>query len=430
MALTALCLPARAAADSSQQRAARIEHVVILIQENHTFDNYFGTFPGAEGLPADACMPVSHDSAADCVKPFHLESPQTPDLVHSGPVALRAINEGRMDSFVTAQTERNIPGEFAMGYYDGRDIPLYWNLSTDYVLADHFFTSSWGGSLHWIAAQSGRDTHRADGGFDIPTIFDRLQDAGVDWKFYARNYDPSINYRTLEPGSLYPSRFNDWVPLLHFPRFLDDAALNANIVDLDEYYADLENDTLPAVSAITAAGLSEHPPGNIQAGQTFAASLVTELMRSDSWWNSVFIITYDDWGGWFDHVVPPRVDADGYGLRVPAIVISPYARSGSVDSTTYDHTSILRFIEDNWSLQPLTARDATANSIGNALNLSQPAAAPRYPASTYPRPAALDSRNRWVLIALYAVVALFALGVTLGPQFVERLRQRREALPA
>ncbi len=118
------------------------------------------------------------------------------------------------------------------------------------------------------------------------------------------------------------------------------------------------------------------------------------------------VVTHDDWGGYYDHVAPPRVDADGYGFRVPAIFISPYARSGTVDHTVYDYTSILRFIEDNWHVDPLSARDATANSIAAALDMNQAALAPRFPDRTYPAPVAPQPTTRIVLILAYAAVTI------------------------
>ncbi|MDW8005550.1 MAG: alkaline phosphatase family protein, partial [Thermomicrobium sp.] len=112
--------------------------------------------------------------------------------------------------------------------------------------------------------------------------------------------------------------------------------------------------------------------GSIQAGQRFVRSLIQALMRSPYWWNSAFLVTYDDWGGWYDHVPPPQVDEYGYGFRVPAFLVSPYAKRGYIDSTTYDFTSILKFIEENWDLQPLAERDARATSITNAFDFDQP----------------------------------------------------------
>jgi phospholipase C len=141
---------------------------------------------------------------------------------------------------------------------------------------------------------------------------------------------------------------------------------------LDEYYADLVNGTLPSVAFIVPSGPSEHPPSSVQSGQRFVKTLIQSLMQSPYWDSSVFAWAYDDWGGWYDHVVQPQVDADGYGFRVPAILVSAYAKRGYIDSTQLDFTSFLRFIEDNWGLEPLAERDAQANSIINAFDFTQP----------------------------------------------------------
>jgi phospholipase C len=146
-------------------------------------------------------------------------------------------------------------------------------------------------------------------------------------------------------------------------------------------------------------------------------------MRSSAWSSSLFALSWDDWGGWYDHVVPPQVDGDGYGFRVPAIFVSPYAKSGTIDNTTYDFTSVLKFIEDNWGLAPLTARDATANSIADALDFSRPPAAPIFPSQTYPSAVSFDTHNRPILLAVYAAVALFAVGFALV--LVQRPRRRQ-----
>jgi phospholipase C len=147
-------------------------------------------------------------------------------------------------------------------------------------------------------------------------------------------------------------------------------------------------------------------------------------MRSSAWSSSLFALTWDDWGGWYDHVAPPQVDGDGYGFRVPAIFVSPYAKSGTVDDTTYDFTSVLKFIEDNWGLPPLTARDATANSIANALDFSKAPAAPVFPAQTYPSTVSFDTHNRPILLAIYAAVVLFAVGFAILLLQRPRRRQR------
>ena len=389
----------------------KIQHLVVLMQENHTFDNYFGTFPRAEGFPKGTCVPkLRSGPATNCLAPHHAVIAHTSDPDHGQATALTAWDNGKMDGFVWAQTDRNLDGSATMAYWDGTDLPLYWNLATDYVLGDRFFSSAWGASqtnhLYWVAAQSaGGHGGIPAKGFDVPTIFDRLQAAGISWKMYVQNYDPKDTFRA---GTASGPQVV-WTALLAFPRFLDTPKLFSRIVDLSEYDRDVENGTLPAVSYIVPSGLSEHPPGNVTAGQEFGASLVTALMRSSSWDSSMFALTHDDWGGYYDHVPPPQVDADGYGFRVPALFISPYARSGTVDHTTYDYTSILRFIEDNWGVAPLTARDASANSIGAALDLNQAPKAALLPGPVYPAPTGAPTSARITLIAAYAFVALLFL---------------------
>jgi phospholipase C len=385
-----------------------IQHVVVLMQENHTFDNYFGTYPGADGIPAGVCMPRDPaNPSAGCVTSYHLPSHRTIDLSHGTDVAGIALNGGKLDGFVYAQNKRNLPGETAMGYYDGSDLPFYWNLASSSVLADRFFSSDAGGSkenhLYWVAAQSGGGSV-PEAGYTFDTIFDRLQAAGVDWKFYVQNYDPTITFRNLT-GAPQDSQ-TVWVPLLNFARYLDDPVLSKRIVDVSQYHADLAAGTLPAVAFIAPSGASEHPPGDVSIGQVYGTSLITALMQSSSWPSSLFVLTWDDWGGWYDHVLPPQVDANGYGMRVPALFVSPYAPPGRIDSTTYDFTSILRFIEDNWELQPMTARDAAANSVGTALDFSGPARQPILPGYVYPDEALVNPRARIALLAIYGIVGI------------------------
>jgi phospholipase C len=359
-----------------------IEHFVVLMQENHTFDNYFGTYPEADGIPAGVCMPVDpfDQTHPECIEPFHIGDRPSEDLDHSLPTFTLQYNEGQLDGFVYALYKRNQNGALSMAYYDERELPYYWNLADEYVLFDKFFSSDHGGSfsnhIYWVAAEHGGNGVSADGYPDLVTIFDRLEEKGISWKFYVQNYDPNINYRTAH--MILGNRASQviWVPLLNIPRFLDDPELSSHIVDLSEYYTDLENGTLPAVAYIVPSGASEHPPSSVRSGQKFVKTLIQTLMRSDVWERSAFLLVYDDWGGWYDHVEPPQVDEHGYGFRVPAILVSPYAKRGHIDSTVLDFTSILKFIEDNWDLEPIAERDANANSLASAFDFSM---APREP---------------------------------------------------
>jgi phospholipase C len=361
-----------------------IQHLIVLMQENHTFDNYFGTYPGVDGIPSGVCMPVNpSDPNTTCVEPYHIGERPISDLDHSESTFKLQFGSGRMDGFVYALNQRNQDGTATMGYYDGSDLPYYWNLADEYVLFDHFFSSDHSGSpqnhMYWVAGVAGKISTPSNGyGDEILTIFDRLEESGVSWKFYVQNYDPGITYRTLTEVNGNRASQVIWVPLLNFNRFIDNPKYASHIVDLNEYYADLEDGTLPAVAYIAPSGASEHPPGSLRSGQKFVKSLIQALMRSDSWNSSAFLLVYDDWGGWYDHVVPPQVDKNGYGFRVPALLVSAYARRGHVDSTLLDFTSILKFIEDNWNLAPLASRDAQAKSFITAFDFSQPVRQPNF----------------------------------------------------
>jgi phospholipase C len=318
-----------------------------------------------------------------------------------------------MDGFVAALRQRNQDGAFAMGYYDDSELPFYWNIADEFVLFDRFFQSAAGGSvlnhMFWVtgtAASSETGGIPLDGYGELRTIFDRLEEKGISWKFYVQNYDPLITYRsgrTEGPKAAQVVR----VPLLNYARYIDDPELFSHIVPLDEYYEDAANGTLPAVSYMVPSGNSEQPPGSIQSGQTFVRGLISELTRSDAWHSSAFMWTYDDWGGWYDHVVPPQVDAHGYGFRVPALLVSPYAKRGYVDSTQLDFTSMLKFIEENWGLEPLAQRDASANSIEDAFDFSQTPREPHFVSASRVQETPLKSGGLVVYIA-YGFAAMLA----------------------
>ncbi len=409
------------------QRPAKtpIEHFIMLMQENHSFDNYFGTYPGADGLPADICMPVDPFAGRTgaCVRPFRIgdNDVQMDDPDHSDETHRLQYNQGLMNGFVYALNRRGQDGRLAMGYYDGRDLPYYWNIADEYVLFDRFFSSASGGSFinhfYWVAAAPG-GRGAADQALlaATPTIFDRLQENGVTWKFYIQNYDPELTYRTAH---LYPGNRSSqviWAPLLSIDRFLDDPVLNRGIVDLEEYYLDLHRGTLPQVAFIVPSGPSEHPPSSLLSGQRFVKSLLQALMKSPYWSRSAFLWTYDDWGGWYDHVPPPNVDDHGYGFRVPALLVSAYARPGVIDHTELDYTSALKFIEENWGLAPLATRDAAANSIVGAFDFEQPPRPARFVPFARDVATVRGEPRRDVIYIAYGSALLLATGFLIGAQ--------------
>jgi len=422
-------VPAASYASEGHQPKTPIKHFVFLFQENHTFDNYFGTRPGVDGIPAGTCMPVVPGTAKPCVKPHWIGDDPIVDLGHTRVQYDREYNGGKMDGFVAANSDNGRDGAIAMGHYDDRDLPYYWNLADNYVLFDRFFSSAKAGSVanHMFAVTAtpgvtGRSERIPPEGWgDLPTIFDRLQDAGVSWKFYIENYDPSINYKTRDRVELVDRAAQViWAPVLAYQRFVEDPELNKHIVDLDQYYKDVQHGTLPAVSYIVPSGDSEHPPGRIQAGQRLVRALVNELMRSTSWDSSAFLWSYDDWGGWYDHVKPPSVDSWGYGFRVPALLVSPYARKGFVDHETSDFTSILKFIETNWDLPPMAERDRKANDLTEAFDFT---ASPRAPVILGTE-RDVAPRERPKTGPIYGAYA-FALGGSCGLFLLARRRTNR-----
>jgi phospholipase C len=414
------------ATSGSPQTTTPIKHIVVLMQENHTFDNYFGTYPGVNGIPSNAKMPIDPANPGSAmVVPWHIGNTTITDLSHNAPTFLAQYDYGQMNGFVSALNNLNQNGQLSMGYYDYRDIPYYWNLAGNYVLFDNFFSSAKDGStanhMYWVAGVSPtpkRGQALPDLLKNDPTIFDRLQASGISWKFYVEKYNPNINYHNMATQGAKGSQVV-WVPLLNFDRFIDDPTLSSHIVDLSQYYVDLHQGTLPAVSYIVPSGSSEHPPEYPATGERQVKNLIQELMRSSAWNSSAFMLLYDDWGGWYDHVVPPQVDAYGYGLRVPALLVSPFAKTGFIDNTQLDFTSVLKFIESNWSLASLSTRDAAANNILSAFDFTQ---APRH-ADFLPSawvPATIIKKSPTAIIytsyGLAFLVSILVFGFTLTKQ--------------
>jgi phospholipase C len=409
-----LAAPAATAAPAEPKTA--IKHFVYMMQGDRSFDNYFGTYPGADGIPPGTCQRrVVTGPDESCVKPFSLHGTNTQAL-GAGTVELNnQYDEGRMDGFVAAYQNQGRDGKAAMGYYDQRDLPTYWGLANRYALFDHFFSSTRSGERvnrsYWVSGSpppTGAPSAVAADYAKHLTIFDRLQAAGVDWKFYVQGYDPKQTYRTASRTT--PTTQPVRVPLLNYPRFLDDPALSSRIVDLSQYYRDLDSGQLPAVAYIASNGPSERSTRSIDSGQQLVTNLVGSLMVSSSWKSSAFLLSYDGSGGWFDHVKPPQVDSRGYGMRVPALLVSPYVRPGQINSAVLDYTSALAFIERNWKLAPLASRDAAATSLEGAFDF---ASGPR-PADvrfTEPVVAAAPKVSVSVVYWCYGVVLCLVLGL-------------------
>jgi phospholipase C len=423
LALTMLAVVAGLAAAPSAQAAeptptTPIEHFVFLMQGDRTFDNYFGTYPGANGIPAGTCQVFVRTKPANgCVRPFPVGDKAVPALAPGESVLTAQYDKGAMDGFVSAYVAQGRDGTPAMGYYGRKELPFAWAAADEYVLFDAFFASAFHGTRdnrsYWVSAApapsgtgTGRGTMPAGGYGTQPTIFDRLQAAGVSWKFYVQDYDPKQTYRSSTTSSVGQSIR---VPLLNYPRFVDDPRFSSHIDDLSQYYRDLTAGTLPAVSYIATSGAIERSSRSIPAAQNLLRDLTTQLMVSPYWRSSAFLWTYDGSGGWYDHVAPPTVAGAQLGFRVPALLVSPYARRGHIEHSKLDYTSALRFVEDNWRLSPLTARDRTAHSIAGVFDFTGP---PRVPALITPSAAqagpVVEVRTAYLA---YGVATAMALGL-------------------
>jgi len=383
---------------ASGQGVQKIKHIVVIMQENRSFDEYFGLYPGADGLPRQdgrftVCVPDPANGG--CVKPYHDPTDKNGGGPHGSASATEDVNAGQMNGFI-GQAEGGRKGcavsvdpsctnsvkTDVMGYKDARDIPNYWTYANDFVLQDHMFqpNASWSFPEHlylvseWSAKCSavadpmsclsnidapgnqigaGAGKINGDGqaarNFAWTSLTYLLYKHDISWKYYvAEGTTPDCedDAATCPPKQQRVGTPDIWNPLPGFTDVRKDGQV-ANVQTIDHFYADARAGTLPAVSWVTPNGaVSEHPPGLVSAGQAYVTTLINAIMSSADWSSTAIFLTWDDWGGFYDHVVPPSVDSSGYGLRVPGIVISPYARQGYVDHQVLSHDAYAKFIED------------------------------------------------------------------------------------
>ena len=401
---------------SDPQFSDRIDHIVFTMQENRSFDHYFGQmnryrsakgYPGTvDGTPTDARNP-SRDDPNTFVTPFHLSTEQHENLSPAWNESHRQQNRFDpasrlpiLDGFVYAAAEfsrneaRNgrfacdLNGTRAMGFYDERDIPYYYDLASKFATSDRMFaslpSSTEPNRLYLIGASSFGyirpigQTEIANGDpvdgtrVDAPTIFDRLEEKGISWKIYLEQSGPR--------------------PFSFFQLFRSYEQHKDKVRPADEYFADVSSGNLPQVAMIESGvdtGLDEHPNNHIQRGAAYIRRRINALMNSALWMKSAFFLTYDESGGFYDHVAPIELPApDGIapflratdtpgdftrsGFRIPFVAVSPWVRANYVSHTSADHTSILRFIERRFSLSPLTNRDAAAHDLLDMFDFVSP----------------------------------------------------------
>ena len=411
---------------ASESGIHKIKHIVIIFQENRSFDSYFGTFPGASGIPMQNGVPtvcVPDPQTRQCAKPY----PDHNDVNGGGPHDAKAsaidINSGKMSGFIKeAQGGRkkckdptnpkctNIKKTDVMGYHTQGDIPNYWTYAKDFVLEDHMYESvhSWSFPSHlflvsaWSAdcASSNNPmscvsslmpknrTPKDPTPFAWTDITYLLDKAHISW----------INYldHGAAPEGAYAGKRKAGVPKIWnvLPGFSDvnQDQQRGNIQNLSNFYNAARSGTLPSVSWIFPnPSDSEHPPAKVSVGQSYVTSLVNAVMKSPNWNSTAIFITWDDWGGFYDNVVPPQPDSLGYGIRVPAIVISPYAKTNYVDHQTLSFDAYLKFIEDDFlggqRLDPKTDGRADSRThvrenssiLGNLMNDFDFSMSPRPP---------------------------------------------------
>lgn len=370
-----------------------IRHVVFIIKENRTMDQMFGRFPGVNG--------VTEGLDGDRVRPLTRPPDRLPDdIPHCYDCALEAWNGGRMNGFNRA----DISDRFAYTQMLPEDLPNYWRWAREFALSDNFFASAQGPSfpnhLFTIAATSG-GTHqnpiqdqaratlftqetglakswgcdtlqevyvevtdseghveRVPPCFDFQTEADLLDGAGIPWSYYAawnnqRGYVWSA-FDAIERVRMHPEIWK------------------RHIFPVDNFVADVTDGRLAPVTWITPRyELSEHPEWSFCHGENWTTEIVNAVMRSPFWRDTAIFITWDDYGGFYDHVPPPQVDDFGFGFRVPLLTISPYAKHGYIDSQLGEFSSVLRFIEDNWGLSQLTHRDRDAFNLSYLFDFDQ-----------------------------------------------------------
>jgi phospholipase C len=372
----------------------KIRHVVIVMQENRSFDSYFGTYPGADGIPGVAgnpgTVPCLPDPGHACVEPYHDTSDRNAGGPHANRDAIRDIDGGRMDGFEhQARVGRFLachvtdnPGcsltprkPDVMGYHDWHEIPNYWDYARNFVLQDHMFQAdnSWSLPAH-LSLVSGWSARCSEHGnplscksalnspfgatapgkkvdfpwTDLTWLMHRYR---VSWRYYVANgnqpdcSDNKMFCPRVHQGTLTES---EWNPLPRFDDVWQDHQIG-NIQPLGDFYRAAREGRLAAVTWIAPSqAVSEHPPSLITTGQAYVTRVINSIMRGPDWKSTAIFLSWDDWGGFYDHLKPPFVDRNGYGLRVPALVISPYARRGFIDHQVLSSDAYLKFIEDDF----------------------------------------------------------------------------------
>lgn len=382
-------LPPRPPAAAIAQARAKIKHVVFVLLENHSFDNVFGRFPGVDGA-------TTAKTATEGAIPLMPVPPYTwHDINHDRGDTLTAMHQGKMDGFQWI-AGADLNGEKqAFEQYTQADIPNFWSYAQHFTLADHAFAPVASGTfpnhLYSVAAQSGgvitnpQNWHHGwgcDSGstaftlrltpqnkivgagtcFNFTTLADKMEQANVPWAYYAAQF-PDLGYL--------------WSTLDSFPSIRMTKLWTSRVKNESSFQADARAGTLPAFSWVTPTfKKSSHPPFPMCAAENWFVSKMNAVMQGPDWDSTAVVLVWDDFGGYYDHVLPPTVDRYGLGLRVPMMIISPYAKQGYVSHTTYSFESVLKTFEEIANIPPLTERDRSAHDLLDSFDFAQQPAAP------------------------------------------------------
>lgn len=387
LAVGVVAIPGRAQPVPSSASAAQvnpIKHIIVMIRENHSYDQMFGRFPGGAGTTVGA-LPNGRKVAL-ARTPTRLWR----DITHTVGAAQIAINHGRMNGFALITGAVQHGHAVAMSQYSASQIPGYWAYAQHFTLMDHFFAAVAGPSFpnhlvlvsgasqnvisnpatHWqgpwgcvagkratVAAYNQRSdrTYLANACFHTPNLGTALDGRGVSWKYFAptpfTNQIWSSFASTPDPGT---------------------AAWKQHFAPYTSFVSTVRSGNLPAVTWLTAPQpYNDHPPYSICRSQNWLVEQINAVMRSPLWKSTAIVVTWDEYGGFYDHMRPPVTSDIGLGPRVPTMVISPYSRAHTVDHTLYNSASVVRFIENQFHLPPLSRAGAQAASIGNALDMQQ-----------------------------------------------------------
>jgi phospholipase C len=339
-----------------------VKHLFVIVNENHAFENYFGTLPGVAGYPPNGSFPVAFNSSVT-VQPFPFTGYSTPDLPHDAATDLIDYHGGLNNFFVAEAAAHGAPDPAdAVGYYTDQQIPAYFAYAHNYTIGDHFFTGVLGPTnpnrVFDISAYAGSwdaDTPPPANVTGHATVLGQLTAANLPWEY---DYEGT-------PGVLAP---------YEFPALMSDPCSSERIAPVENLVAQLSGPTPPAVVYVDPSNsltLSEHPPENVTVGEEWTVSVVNTILESPVGGSSAILIFFDENGGFWDPVPPPMTSTGLDGFRVPFIVVSPWTPADKLCHATVDSASVLNFVDSNWGLPFLSPRVASAGNLSCFFDFSQ-----------------------------------------------------------